>query len=173
MDPTQCHRISYRAKICNMTKKDSPRVYVPPPMIYAAVFGLASMTQTHYPINVSIFNYHNLRYLGWTMIILALGIILPSLWRFWKSKNTLITIRSANSLQTSGIYGLTRNPMYLALMILYLGLACFSKNCWTLIFLPLLIIIIQNYVISREEQYLERTFKDEYTRYRLKVRRWI
>jgi protein-S-isoprenylcysteine O-methyltransferase Ste14 len=93
--------------------------------------------------------------------------------KFWLTKNTLITAKPARSLQTSGIYSLTRNPMYLGLLLLYTGFSCFTNNCWTLILLPLLFIIIQEYVIKREENYLDRAFAEKYNEYKRKVRRWI
>lgn len=156
-----------------MSSKDNPGVYVPPPMIYAAFFGLASIVQGRFPIDLKIFKSENLHIIGWLLILATVALILPSLWRFWQSRNTLITIKSASSLQTHGIYAYTRNPMYLGLLILYAGLACFFGNCWTLIFMPLLFIIIQHYVIGREEKYLERAFKQDYATYKNKVRRWI
>lgn len=152
---------------------DNPGVYVPPPMIYAAFFGLASLMQRKFPINYKLLKVDNTHSIGWLLILATAGLILPSLWRFWQSRNTLITIKSASSLQTQGIYAITRNPMYLSLLLLYSGLACFFGNCWTFIFLPLLFIVIQNYVIGREEKYLSRAFEQEYSSYKKTVRRWI
>jgi protein-S-isoprenylcysteine O-methyltransferase Ste14 len=99
--------------------------------------------------------------------------ILPALIKFAQSKNTLVTIKPANSLQTRGIYSVTRNPMYMGLLILYCGIAMFEGNWWTIIFIPVIIIIVQAYVIRGEENYLQRAFGEEYFAYRKKVRRWI
>jgi protein-S-isoprenylcysteine O-methyltransferase Ste14 len=156
-----------------MKTTDNPGVYIAPPMIYAAIFGIASVSGKLYPIDIQIFKSRELHILGWILIIITLGILVSGVWRFWRSKNTLITIKPATSLQTTGIFAYTRNPMYLALLILYCGLACFSGNCWTFIFLPLLFLIIRNYVILREERYLERAFSAEYILYKKRVRRWI
>jgi protein-S-isoprenylcysteine O-methyltransferase Ste14 len=46
-------------------------------------------------------------------------------------------------------------------------------NWWAFIFIPLIIIIVQSYVIRGEENYLQRAFGEEYNAYRKKVRRWI
>jgi protein-S-isoprenylcysteine O-methyltransferase Ste14 len=156
-----------------MKAKDSPGIFVPPPMIYAAFFGLAWIVKSIYPINIPLLKSNSFYILGWVLILITLGILLPSLWKFWRTKNTLVTIKPANSLQTTGIYAYSRNPMYLGLMVLYSGLACFSGNCWTLVFLPVLFLIIRNYIIFREEKYLYRAFAEEYKRYKSKVRRWI
>ena len=156
-----------------MKTKDNPGVHVAPPLIYAAFFGLASIARSILPIELDILNSNNFGFIGWSFIFSAVVILIPSLWKFWKTKNTLITIKPANSLQTSGIYAHTRNPMYLGLLLLYTGLSCLSGNCWTLIFLPFLFLVVQYYIILKEERYLERSFTEEYKIYKQKVRRWL
>jgi protein-S-isoprenylcysteine O-methyltransferase Ste14 len=63
--------------------------------------------------------------------------------------------------------------MYVSLVCLYSGLAVFLGNWWTLILLPFLIIVVQLYVINKEEQYLQQAFGNSYTEYKRRVRRWI
>jgi len=63
--------------------------------------------------------------------------------------------------------------MYLGLVFAYLGLTCFLGNCWNLLLLPLLILLIQEYVIKKEERYLQEEFGQEYESYKSKVRRWL
>ena len=89
------------------------------------------------------------------------------------TKNTVILIKPASSLQITGIYGITRNPMYIGLAIVYLGITCFIGNWWNLILFPLLLIFVQEYIIKREEKYLEAEFGQEYEEYKNKVRRWL
>lgn len=154
-----------------MSVKDHPGVYIPPPLIYAGTFFLSIALQKLMPINSS--GLSGNRIAGWVCIACYLFIFLPAVNRFIRSKNTLVTIKPASSLETSGIYSFTRNPMYLSLMFLYCGIAFFKGNSWTFLLIPILILAVQYYVISREEKYLLRTFGKEYDRYRRKVRRWI
>jgi len=154
-------------------KKDNPGIFIPPPLIYAAIFFLSILMQKIIPINNSFFDSRNATIAGIVLIAIALLFILPALIKFVQSKNTLVTIKSATSLQTKGIYSLTRNPMYMGLLILYSGIAMLEGNWWTFIFIPLIIIIVQSYVIRVEENYLQRAFGEEYNTYRKKVRRWI
>jgi len=154
-------------------KKDNPGIFIPPPLIYAAIFFLSILMQKIIPINNSFFDSRNATIAGIVLIVIALLFILPALIKFVQSKNTLVTIKSATSLQTKGIYSLTRNPMYMGLLILYSGIAMLEGNWWTFIFIPLIIIIVQSYVIRGEENYLQRAFGEEYNAYRKKVRRWI
>ena len=154
-------------------KKDNPGIFIPPPLIYAAIFFLSILMQKIIPINNSFFDSRNATIAGIVLIAIALLFILPALIKFVQSKNTLVTIKSATSLQTKGIYSLTRNPMYMGLLILYSGIAMLEGNWWTFIFIPLIIIIMQAYVIRGEENYLLRAFGEQYVVYKKKVRRWI
>lgn len=156
-----------------MKTYDHPGVYIPPPLIYVAFYGLAWMVQTALPINSRIIHsafFHNF---GWLLLMLSFGITIPGLWKFRQTKNSLVPIKPAHSLQTDGIYAHTRNPMYLGLLLLYSGISCLTGNYWALFLLPFLILILQSYVIRREEKYLERAFDKDYVEYRNRVRRWI
>lgn len=152
---------------------DHPGVYVPPPFLYVCVFFISIFCQHVLPIQHHWFDEPGIQIIGWSFIALGIFLLLTSLWRFLISKNSLIPIKPAHSLQTSGIYAVTRNPMYLALLCLYGGIAIFKGNVWTFILAPIVVIIVQAYVIRREERYLTRAFGDGYTEYMKKVRRWI
>ncbi len=99
--------------------------------------------------------------------------MLPALIKFFQTKNTLIPTKPATSLETSGIYSFSRNPMYLELLLIYIGLAFLFGNWWTFILVPILIILVNKLIIIKEERYLERSFGPAYIDYRKKVRRWI
>ncbi len=60
------------------------------------------------------------------------------------------------ALVQSGPYRFTRNPMYVALALFYLGTAIAFSLLWAIILLPVVLFIVQRNVIEREEQYLER-----------------
>ena len=99
--------------------------------------------------------------------------MIRSLNQFIRTKNTVVTIKAAESLQIKGIYKTTRNPMYVGLVLVYLGLTCLIGNWWNIILLPLLLLVVLEYVIKHEEKYLARKFGNEYMDYRQHVRRWL
>ena len=72
-----------------------------------------------------------------------------------------------------GPYALTRNPMFLGLVVLHLGLVVAVNAAWALIGVPVLIFYLRYGVISREERFLEQRFGDEYANYKRRVPRWI
>lgn len=154
-------------------KQDNAGVYIPPPLIYAAIFLISILIQNIFPLSKLFFETSAARIAGWILIITGLVFDLPAVFRFFRTKNTLITIKPANSLQVSGIYSFTRNPMYLGLLFLYSGIGLLAGSWWTFILIPLLIVVISNYVIKGEENYLERTFGQSFLDYKIKVRRWI
>lgn len=152
-------------------KKDSAGVYVPPPLFYVAVFFLSILLQSIIALDHTWLQLN--RWLGWVFIGLFLLFCFPAIYRFIISKTTITTILTVKNLQTSGIYAITRNPMYLGLLFLYSGIAIFKGNWWTFLLIPVLVLIVQQYIIRQEEKYLKRQFGDVYTAYCRKVRRWI
>ncbi|MDH4092976.1 MAG: isoprenylcysteine carboxylmethyltransferase family protein [Cyclobacteriaceae bacterium] len=154
-------------------KKDSPGVYFPPPLLYVLTFFLSILVQRFIPLSMAFFNSEIAGIAGKIWIGIAVALVLPALIRFFRTKNTVILIKPANSLQTAGIYSFTRNPMYLGLLILYMGIAFHIGNWWTFMLVPILILIVNRFVIRNEEEYLERAFGKDYLEYKNRVRRWI
>ncbi|HMG66715.1 MAG TPA: isoprenylcysteine carboxylmethyltransferase family protein [Chitinophagaceae bacterium] len=154
-------------------KKDSPGVYFPPPLIYVLIFIAGAFIQKKVPLDNTIFQSRTVKIIGIIFLCFALFFSVRSLRQFFKSKNTLIPFKPASSLQTGGIYSISRNPMYVALAIVYLGIACLVGNWWNIILFPILILVVQEYIIKSEERYLQREFQQQFKDYRKKVRRWL
>lgn len=154
-------------------KNDSPGVYIPPPLFYVLAFLASVFIQKKFLINASVFHLKFTKAVGILLLVISLFFLVASLRKFFLSKNTIILIKPASSLQTNGIYNISRNPMYVALTFIYLGLTCLIGNWWNIILFPLLFLIIQEYVIKREEKYLERAFGTEYSDYKKSVSRWL
>jgi protein-S-isoprenylcysteine O-methyltransferase Ste14 len=92
---------------------------------------------------------------------------------FRKAHTTLDPHGSANQLVTSGIYRFTRNPIYLGFLLMVIGLPLNSGLYWGVVMAPFYIITMDRLVIEREERYLGKKFKDAYSGYASRVRRWI
>lgn len=153
--------------------KDHPGIYLPPPVIYITTFLAAILLQRWLPVINAFFHTAASNILGWVVVTGGLVFLSPALRQFFRTSNTLVTIKPANTLQTTGIYSMSRNPMYVGLTFLYAGLSFLSGNWWNFILLPFLILLVQEYVIKREEEYLVRRFGQVYLDYRSKVRRWL
>ena len=153
--------------------KDHPGIYIPPPLFYVAFFMLAVYLQHIFSINNFFFQLRTTMFAGVLFLVAAVFFLFTSLGRFIRTKNSVMTIRPANTLQTTGIYKITRNPMYQGLVFVYTGLTCIAGNWWNVILLPLLVLVIQEYVIRKEESYLMRHFGNTYAQYKARVRRWL
>lgn len=98
---------------------------------------------------------------GWGLVI------------FRRAKTTTVPGKVSGKLVTSGPYRFTRNPMYVGLVLAYLGEAGLLKQIWPVVLLPFTVAYINWTVIPVEEAKLEETFPHEYNQYRSQVRRWF
>ena len=92
---------------------------------------------------------------------------------FWRSHTTLIPNRRATTLVTAGPHRITRNPMYVSLVALYLGVTLLGNSWWPAVLLPIVVLVVDRAVIAREERYLAAAFPGEYAAYCARVRRWL
>jgi protein-S-isoprenylcysteine O-methyltransferase Ste14 len=101
------------------------------------------------------------------------GLLVWSLWLFLRARTSPLPMRPTTALVGSGPYRWTRNPMYLAMLLVYLGAALLFDVTWALVLSPAVVALVNRLVIAREERYLEAKFGEEYRRYKARVGRWI
>ena len=117
---------------------------------------------------------------GWVQLAAGLPLMVASgLLAVWAS----VTVRragtsvdaysSTTTVVERGPFRFSRNPMYLSLSGLYLGIAVSVNALWVVVLLPAALVSITFGVIAREESYLERKFGTGYVCYRSRVRRWL
>jgi protein-S-isoprenylcysteine O-methyltransferase Ste14 len=150
---------------------DNPGIRVPPPPVYllALLLGLLLDRKAHVPFlprGVA-------RVLGWPLV--GGGMALAAWFvRTMRGVDTTIRIdKPVTSLVQNGPFRYSRNPGYVALAMVYTGIAALRNALWAMLLLPLVVYVIQREVIEREERYLERTFGEEYLNYKRRVRRWV
>ena len=74
---------------------------------------------------------------------------------------------------SGGVYRITRNPLYLALLLIYTAVALFTNALWPFVLWAVLLPLLVKGIVEREERYLERKFGQPYLDYKARVRRWI
>ena len=150
---------------------DNPGIRVPPPPVYlfALLLGLLLDRKAH----VSFLPRGVARVLGWPFV--GGGMALAAWFvRTMRGVDTTIRIdKPVSSLVQNGPFHYSRNPGYVALAMIYPGIAVLRNALWAILLLPLVVYVIQREVIEREEHYLERTFGEEYLAYKARVRRWV
>lgn len=72
-----------------------------------------------------------------------------------------------------GPFRVTRNPMYLQMVLACIGIAVMTMSVWTLLLTPFCAWVLHRFAILPEEAYLERKFGDEFRDYKRRVRRWL
>src|SRR5207253_2608083 len=103
--------------------------------------------------------------------VIWLALMLAAFTTFARARTTIIPNQPANALVTNGPYRITRNPMYVSLAALYIGLSLLVNSWWPLVLLPVVLVIIDRAVIAREERYLTDAFPADYPAYQRRVRR--
>ena len=84
-----------------------------------------------------------------------------------------INIDRAKTLVTTGLYRFSRNPMYLGMVIVLIGLAALFGNLWLLVGPLAFALYINRFQIKPEEQMMAAKFGSDYAGYKSRVRRWI
>ena len=143
----------------------------PPPLV-ALTFGfLINYTRNIFPkIEIK-----NEIIFGSFMIISGLIIILSAIILFKKYQTTITPLNPSNAtkLITDGIYKFSRNPMYLGLLLVLVGISIILNLTGGFFFILLFILYINLFQILPEENAMLDLFKDEFLEYKKNVRRWI
>ena len=112
-------------------------------------------------------------YSGIVIILLGGALSIPSAMSFKRAGTPVVPFTPSTKLVTSGWFRVTRNPMYLGMVIVFTGVAVLAGSLGAFLPLPVLIAILDVRFIRGEERFLEDIFGDEYRQYRTRVRRWI
>ena len=94
---------------------------------------------------------------------------------FRRAKTTVNPLKpdAASALVVRGVYRWTRNPMYLAMLLLLIAWVCIVSNWAALAMLPLFVAYLNRFQIGPEERALQARFGAEFESYRRQVRRWL
>jgi protein-S-isoprenylcysteine O-methyltransferase Ste14 len=152
---------------------NSAKVGFPPPFVFigflligAAVDRFAGLGGFGVPLSLRLL-------LASAAIGFGLAIGMAALGIFRRAGTPPEPWREVTAIVTTGVYRFTRNPMYLGMASIYLGLALALDSIAVLALLPVVVLVIQTQVIAREEAYMQRTFGEPYTDYCKRVRRWL
>lgn len=153
---------------------DYADVVVKPPILFLAALALGYALTRYVPIGPGLAS-SNGKALTVGLIFVVVGFVLAvfAARGFRLAGTSVIPGEPASALMTTGIYRVTRNPMYVGFILLYFGLSIVLTSVWILLFLIPVVLILHRGVVLREETYLARKFGDEYTRYAKRVPRWL
>jgi protein-S-isoprenylcysteine O-methyltransferase Ste14 len=152
----------------------NPGVRFPPPLVFVLPFFASFLLNSRVEFLVVGSGAGRTQLTAGTAMIAA-GFLLMGwgLVTFIKQRTAILPFHAARALVIVPPYTFTRNPMYLGLMIAYLGGVLATNWAWPIVFLPVVLLVMNGFVIAREERYLRAEFGAEYDAYCRRVRRWI
>lgn len=154
-----------------MTRNHSGAV-IKPPLLYLAAFAFGILLHLVRPLPLMgvVWQHHAV---GWPLLAAGVALAGWAVREFRQAGEDPNVHVPTAVLVTSGPYAHSRNPMYIALSLLYVGIGVILNAGWVLAALPAVVVVMHFGVVRREEAYLERRFGDEYLAYRARVRRWL
>ncbi len=113
------------------------------------------------------------RWAGAGLMLVGLALILHCAGLFRRAGTPLRPFEPSTALVTTGPYRVTRNPIYLAMVVALVGLGALLGSLVPLAVIPVFIVLIDRGFIQHEETMMAATFGDAYAAYRARVRRWL
>lgn len=154
-------------------RKPVAGVLAPPPVFPALVVALAEVARLVRPLHTPWLEYSWNWLVAIALLSGALSLLVGAFVVFRRARTPVEPWKATRAIVATGPYAFTRNPIYLAFLLIQLAYGVARPNIWGLLLLPLTVLALHWAVIVREERYLERQFGDEYRAYRTRVRRWI
>ena len=153
---------------------DSPGIPFPPPLVFMAALALGFLASRFHPVGIGPASMRPVAVIvGWTLVVSFFALFLPAVYAFRRARTNILPHQPATTIVDTGLYRWTRNPMYVAMSLLSVGVALVFDSLWALLLVPLAVVVTDRYTIAREERYLERAFGDVYRNYKRRVRRWL
>lgn len=114
-----------------------------------------------------------LRNCGMAVFVAGVLILVFAYGTMARARATVNPRRQTRAIVVRGIYRLSRNPIYLGWFLVLLGGGIMNASPFQVLIACVMVLLLHWAVVLREEEYLERTFGDEYLRYKRSVRRWL
>ena len=156
----------------NTPQPNTAEIIAPPPTLYLTSLALALGANAIAPVSISA-HAQALRVAG--VILLCFSGAFAR-WAFvaMKRQGTSASPRKqSDALTIEGPFKWSRNPIYVAMTGLYLGIALLANSSWPFLFLVPLLAVMHWGVILREERYLAQRFGEAYMAYKSTTRRWL
>jgi protein-S-isoprenylcysteine O-methyltransferase Ste14 len=150
---------------------DTAQVIVLPPLVYGAAFIMGLLLHMVFPLHLLPTTLA--RGIGVVCVLVSLPLAIATLRVLSRAHTPVDPMKPTTALVTEGPFRYSRNPIYLALTLLYVGVALLINALWILLLVVPALVVIRYGVIAREEVYLTRKFGDAYRQYTAQVRRWL
>ncbi len=157
-----------------MDYQSRPNVIPWPPLLFAGAAAIALLLHWSSPLEFPDPPQGTLLHgLGALLIVTALAIDALAFLAFRRHRTTILPHKGSDNLITTGIYGWSRNPIYLGNLLLVTGAGLFF-GIWALVIAaPIALLATQKLAVEREERHLAARFGEQWQAYRRKTGRWF
>lgn len=142
----------------------------PPPVLLALSLGVAWLADRARPL--PLFPTPQ-RAVGIVIVAIAVACVVATLLLMRRHQTPIEPWHEPRHLLTTGPFRISRNPIYVSLIVVALGAALIANSLWFLAAAALLVVLLDVLIIRNEERMAERVFGGEYDAYRRRVRRWL
>jgi protein-S-isoprenylcysteine O-methyltransferase Ste14 len=158
-----------------ITEARTPDIKIRPPILFAAAllfgFGLDHLMPLPIVIARSDGLIHKL--IPSAIVLLGFAIAIVGIRNFSRAGTPVPGNRPVRAVVTTGIHAWSRNPIYVGMVLLYVGIGVAVRSTWIIALAPVILVVLRYAVIAREETYLEQRFGTAYLNYKNRVRRWF
>jgi len=141
-------------------------VKIPPPVLALLHIVAAFLLERFLPLPFAVPPI--VRYIGLALVVIGFLLGLSAAMAFRQARTTLDPYHPVSNIVTSGVYGFSRNPIYLGFLLMVIGIPLNFGTYWGVILAPIFILLCNKLVIEHEEAYLEKRFGETYTGTNLK-----
>ncbi len=156
------------------TSRDRPGIIAPPPVLTVLAIGAGLAADHFLRLPLMAGGLKSLRIAVTALLAMVAAALLVAAKReFHKHRTTANPYRPSTAVVTTGIYRLTRNPIYVAMMLVVAAVGVGANTLWLLAALVPLGLLLHFGVVKREERYLAAKFGGAYEQYLSGTRRWL
>jgi protein-S-isoprenylcysteine O-methyltransferase Ste14 len=149
------------------------RVHFPPPVVFLALVVVGVILQRAlWPLAIPLGFWKRIG-IGAVVLLAGLSSIISARIWFTRTGQSPIPWKPSPELLVQGIYRHTRNPMYVGVTVIQMGLGVSLDNLWISMLAPVALALVHFIAVRPEEAYLAEKFGDSYLRYKASVRRYL
>jgi protein-S-isoprenylcysteine O-methyltransferase Ste14 len=150
---------------------DNAGVIAPAPILYGVTIAIGLVVERVAPM--SLVPSPASTWLASVFFAISIAIVVAAFSALAQAHTTFDARKSTTILVTTGVFRFSRNPTYLSLTLLHIGVAFATDSAWVFLMAVPAVAVTQWGVILREERYLNAKFGEAYRSYASKVRRWL
>jgi protein-S-isoprenylcysteine O-methyltransferase Ste14 len=143
---------------------------LPPTYLFVS---MATMVLLHFLIPVFKIARYPWNFLGIIPLVTGVFLNLRADAAFKKEQTTVKPFESSTALVTTGVFRISRHPMYLGMVLILLGIAILMGSLTPLFVITIFGTLIELVFVRTEERMLEEQFGPTWVAYKKKVRKWI